>query len=385
MVLTKKQLKKLKRQLRDETGEDPMLNGPRPEKKAKVEKTGDDKPEATPKKPIAKAKTQAVQINGTPVVNGTPKEPTPKKEKKEKKDKKKDQKEEPAAAHKDVTVTPSKPAKSQPNGVAKKATKAAEDAEDSGPEFDADISLDSPSEPASPSTPATSSMPPPTADSSEPSTPTSSRASSVNIPDVRARLQAKIEAFRAARKADKQDGTPRSRQEFLEARRKKEEARRERKKAMRLKAKQEEEEHKKGEQLTKAEKIARSDAATEEVPNNFSFGKVIFDDGVKADASGLDRIKKKKGPSDAFTALKHLEKKRERIENMSAEKKESIQEKELWSKAIKQTLGEKVTDNEKLLKKTLKRQDQQKRKSEKEWYVLVSTSFPASTSNILQE
>lgn len=99
------------------------------------------------------------------------------------------------------------------------------------------------------------------------------------------------------------------------------------------------------------------------------FGAVTFDDGQELDHTLGDfkKTRKRKGPTDVMGQLKQAEAKKARLENMDPEKAEKIYEKEMWSKALKQTAGEKVRDDEKLLKKALKRQEVQKRKSEREW------------------
>ncbi|KAL7267584.1 hypothetical protein RUND412_009823 [Rhizina undulata] len=55
---------------------------------------------------------------------------------------------------------------------------------------------------------------------------------------------------------------------------------------------------------------------------------------------------------------------------MDDKKAQKIQEKEKWSKALKQANGEKVRDHEKLLKKALKRQEKTK-KSKNAWWVFL--------------
>ncbi|RAL64740.1 hypothetical protein DID88_001771 [Monilinia fructigena] len=156
---------------------------------------------------------------------------------------------------------------------------------------------------------------------------------------LRSRLAARIEALRAARKASNSDGTPvRNRQELMEQRRKKEEQRRAHKKELRLQAKIDEE--------------ARREAALVSARSNLT---------------ALKSIPKKKGPQDVNSALAAAAKKQSRLESMDAEKREDIEEKERWLIAKKRVNGEKVRDDSSLLKKTLKRKEKQKKKSEKEW------------------
>lgn len=189
--------------------------------------------------------------------------------------------------------------------------------------------------------------------------------------EQRARLAARIETLRATRKADNIDGSSaRTRQELMEARRKKEAQRKERKKAVRLASKLSTEEDGEAAPLTDPALNVAPKVNPVTLVKNFSFGRVMFDDGNQLDASltAFKREKRRTGPSDILGQLKHTEAKKRRIDNMSDEKKEVVVEKEKWSKALKQTTGEKVKDDEKLLKKALKRQEATKRKSSAEWY-----------------
>ncbi|KAL7273434.1 hypothetical protein RUND412_003706 [Rhizina undulata] len=56
-----------------------------------------------------------------------------------------------------------------------------------------------------------------------------------------------------------------------------------------------------------------------------------------------------------------------RLRCMDLKKAQKIQEKDKWGKALKQANGEKIRDDEKLLRKALKRHDKTKKKSEKAW------------------
>lgn len=187
--------------------------------------------------------------------------------------------------------------------------------------------------------------------------------------EARARLAAHIVALRSKRKADGADGiTTKSRHTLLEARQKKEAGRKERKKALRLAAK-----------LTEESSPAATNTPSPARPppievdsqpkNDFMFGAVTFDDGEELDhtLSDFKKTRKRKGPTDVMGQLRHVEAKKARLESMDPEKAGKIHEKEMWSRALKQTAGEKVRDDEKLLKKALKRQQGEKRKSEREW------------------
>ncbi|CAG8972864.1 hypothetical protein HYALB_00001283 [Hymenoscyphus albidus] len=188
---------------------------------------------------------------------------------------------------------------------------------------------------------------------------------------LRARLAARIEALRAARKADGPDGTPaRNRQELMESRRKKEEQRRAHKKELRMKAKMEEDEQREAALASARESPASSmmSPSVYSPPQNFSFGRVAFADGQQlGDDLTTTHAPKKKGPQDPATALQATENKRLRLAGLDEKKRADIEEKDLWLKAKKRAHGEKVRDDTSLLKKTLKRKEKMKKKSEKEW------------------
>lgn len=190
---------------------------------------------------------------------------------------------------------------------------------------------------------------------------------------LKARLAARIETLRAARKADGLDGRPaRNRQELMDARRKKEEQRRAHKKELRMKAKAEEEARRE-EALASARDSPASSMMSPALhtasENNFSFGRVTFADGqiATADLSSLRNAPKGKGPQDPATALNAAERKRLRLAALDEEKRVDIEEKDLWLNAKKRAHGERVRDDTSLLKKALKRKEKAKRKSEKEW------------------
>lgn len=189
---------------------------------------------------------------------------------------------------------------------------------------------------------------------------------------LKARLAARIEALRAARKADGPDGAPaRNRQELMEARRKKEEQRRAHKKELRNKARAEEDAKREAALASARDSPASSmmSPAIHSPEHNFSFGRVAFADGqtLTDDLSTVLSAPKKRGPQDAATALQASEKKRLRLAGLDDEKRADIEEKDLWLNAKKRAHGEKVRDDTSLLKKTLKRKEKQKQKSTKEW------------------
>lgn len=108
------------------------------------------------------------------------------------------------------------------------------------------------------------------------------------------------------------------------------------------------------------------------IVEDVSFGNIQFSStpGIEDMVDPSDVKKKKKGASDAKTQLKKLETQKEKLEALkqsNPEKAKDIEEKETWKKAMKLAAGEKVKDDISLLKRTIKKQDQQKKKSGKEW------------------
>ncbi|KAI4284519.1 MAG: hypothetical protein L6R38_001342 [Xanthoria sp. 2 TBL-2021] len=197
--------------------------------------------------------------------------------------------------------------------------------------------------------------------------------------ELEARLRRRIEDLRASRNADGLNGKPaRSRQELIEARRQKAEQSKAHKKELRRKEK-EEAARKQAEALARgspllspapASLIAPSPASEQPDANNFSFGRIAFADGQQASAqleSLIDPKYKTKGPQDPLTALKAAQNKEARIKSLDEGKQENIAEKDMWLNARKRAQGERVRDDTNLLKKTLKRKEKQKKKSEKEW------------------
>lgn len=240
---------------------------------------------------------------------------------------------------------------------------------------------DPPSAPASPvfdpnGTPADSNGQAPSTTTSTSSTVApSEKPKHIKIPSdttqLRARLAARITALREARKADGPDGKPiRTRQELIESRRQKEMERKAHKQEQRKKAKAEEE-LKREEALASARNSPGSmlSPAIDMADNNFAFGRVAFADGAQLshDLSHVLNNAKKKGPSDPKTALLKFQNEKKRLESMDEEKRKDIEEKEAWLTARKRAEGEKIRDDEKLLKKAVKRKETTKKKSEKAW------------------
>ncbi|PHH81261.1 hypothetical protein CDD82_1161 [Ophiocordyceps australis] len=191
----------------------------------------------------------------------------------------------------------------------------------------------------------------------------------VDTTALRARLAAKIEALRAARKADGPDGKPiRTRQELIEARRAKEAQRKAHKKELRRKAKLEEA-RKREEELASNSPGVMSPSVELDATTNISFGRVIFDDGsqMSHDLSYVLNQGKKKGPSDPKTALLKVQNQKKRLQDLDAEKQADVADKEAWLTARRRFEGDKIRDDEGILKKAVKRKEAIKKKSDKAW------------------
>lgn len=188
--------------------------------------------------------------------------------------------------------------------------------------------------------------------------------------ELRARLAAKIAALRAARKADGPDGKPiRTREELIESRRKKLAERKAHKKELRQKAK-EAEDKKREEALASARNSPMLSFGSPEHDLNFSFGRVAFADGTQMShdlSYTKDKNGKKKGPTDPKGALAKVEAQKKRLAGLDDAKRKEVLEKETWLAARRKAEGEKVHNDESLLKKAVKRKEKAKKKSEKEW------------------
>lgn len=188
--------------------------------------------------------------------------------------------------------------------------------------------------------------------------------------ELRARLAAKIAALRAARKADGPDGKPiRTREELIESRRKKLAERKAHKKELRQQAK-EAEDKKREEALASARNSPMLSFGSPEHDLNFSFGRVAFADGTQMShdlSYTKDKSGKKKGPMDPKGALAKVEAQKKRLAGLDDGKRKEVLEKETWLAARRKAEGEKVHNDESLLKKAVKRKEKAKKKSEKEW------------------
>lgn len=205
---------------------------------------------------------------------------------------------------------------------------------------------------------------------------------------LRARLAARIQELRAARKADGEDGKPiRTRQELIEQRRIKQMERKAHKKLLRKQAKEAEARQREEALAANSSRSSplssvlmspaalgadkNADPMESSVATNLSFGRVTFADGARLshDLGHVLSEAKKKGPSDPKTALIRVQNEKQRLASMTPEARESAQEKEAWLTARRRAEGtaDRVRDDEALLKKALKRKEKQKKRSEKAW------------------
>ncbi|ODA83400.1 hypothetical protein RJ55_01914 [Drechmeria coniospora] len=213
-----------------------------------------------------------------------------------------------------------------------------------------------------------------TATSTSPPRPASEKPKQIKIPAdttaLRARLAAKIEALRAARKADGPDGKPiRTRQELIEARRAKEAKRKEHKKELRMLAKAEEAKKREAALASNSPGVLSPAVELNDAAGNFSFGRVAFGDGsqMSHDLSYVLAQGKKKGPSDPKTALLKVQNQKKRLQELDSDKRTDVEEKDAWLTARRRIEGEKIRDDEAMLKRSIKRKETAKKKSEKAW------------------
>ncbi|KAJ3160442.1 surfeit locus protein [Geranomyces michiganensis] len=191
-----------------------------------------------------------------------------------------------------------------------------------------------------------------------------------SIVELQAKLQSRIAELRAKRKAPPTDGDgatpeqqPRSRQEILQIRADRKQQRKESIKAKKEKRRKLDDTVGMSTVLKpEAGSVAGKKRTADEVTEDVSFGKLDF--GV------TEPSKKRKGPTDIAGQLKQAEAKKiklDKLKETAPEKAAHIEESATWNKLLKQAEGEKVKDDVKLLKKSVKRKDQAKAKSGSAW------------------
>ena len=211
-----------------------------------------------------------------------------------------------------------------------------------------------------------------------------------SISEIRAKLHAKIASFRNGRRAEDEAG---SKDELLEMRRQRATIREQRRRKTKEKKEEEKEAKKKGKgkhasgntsKVRKPSSSIRSDLNL----NLFVQPRLLVQDAVSPSKPHTDgpsapsmttvafsaladtqvKVSKKlKTASDPKQALVKLQARAERLANLSADKRETIQQKDQWHKAGARMEGAKVKDDITKLKKAVKRAEHEKVKSKKEW------------------
>lgn len=186
--------------------------------------------------------------------------------------------------------------------------------------------------------------------------------------ELRRKLASRIQEFKDKRKAPGTvtNGTVRTRDAMLAARREKERISKERAQLKRKRETDDEDDQEEEDEDDDDYEDIDDDSVD---ASNLMYSSVEFADGTKAtaDLKELRHQKSKKGPRDILGQLKHVEARQARIAKMNEEKRADIEEKNKWGRAIAQAEGSKVRDDVKKLKASLKRHKNKKLKSEKEW------------------
>lgn len=199
-----------------------------------------------------------------------------------------------------------------------------------------------------------------------------SRSNSPGVQELRDKLQNRIQQLREKRKApgSNANGAPLNREAILEARREKQAANKAKKDLKRKREEEEEEEEQQGDAEEDDGVDNDNTTATADTKKNYNlvYSQVEFNDGKLA-TSDLKEIKKQKQKKqrDLVGQLKHVEARNSKLSKMDPEKQKAIQEKTQWNRALQHASGEKVRDDEKMLRKSVKQQNKKKKKSEREW------------------
>ncbi|CAK9439361.1 uncharacterized protein LODBEIA_P35200 [Lodderomyces beijingensis] len=213
---------------------------------------------------------------------------------------------------------------------------------------------------------------------SESLSPEEQAAKQKKLAELKEKLESKINNLREKRKAigTKASGAPQSREQILAERKRKAELTKQQQQQQQQKRKHEEledEENSDGSDNSDADSDMEADA-NEEEDKSVMFGNIAFRDGSQV-TSDLSRLrnsadkKKLKGPAnnDLKAHLAKLEKKKLKLSSMTPEEQAAQNKKDNWQRVISQAEGIKVKDDERLLKKAIKRKEKKKLKSEIEW------------------
>ncbi|AMD20902.1 HDR160Wp [Eremothecium sinecaudum] len=193
--------------------------------------------------------------------------------------------------------------------------------------------------------------------------------------ELRAKLQEKIQSMKERRKAPgtKVEGAPSSREAILAQRRHREEIRKRKLEEEKQKHDDSSDESGSESESDLEDQLPRKKAALDAdvAVKDMMFQNIVFDDGSRS-TSDLQRFRKAeqgRGPSknDVKSHLKLAESKRAALENKDELQQIMIKQREKWKKAMLQAEGVKLKDDEKLLRKAVKRKEAKKRKSAVEW------------------
>ncbi|KAJ2833570.1 hypothetical protein GGI24_000792 [Coemansia furcata] len=180
-----------------------------------------------------------------------------------------------------------------------------------------------------------------------------------SISALRERLQARIQNLRQKRKAPEDDV---SREALLEKRMK----RRKNTKEAQAKAKksgtapaQEQVLGSKTPNMGKAPVNGENTAGAQDVKSSIYFGKLT---------TGAIMKKKSVHVKQQLAKVENKKREMDELRKVDSAKADQLEEKDKWGKALDLAKGEKVKDDAKLLRKTVRRDEQQKKKSSREWH-----------------
>lgn len=202
-----------------------------------------------------------------------------------------------------------------------------------------------------------------------------------NLEALRSKLQAKIQDLKERRKApgSKVKGAPSSREAILAERKRKLETKKEKQPTVQ----QDDDDNisensdsdldsdSDNDNLDAAQSRKKRKIQEDDIASGVMFQNIVFDDGnrVTSNLQTLRKNTKKKGPSknDIRSHLKLVEAKKTKLESKDELEQIKLKEKEKWQRAMLQAEGVKLKDDEKLLRKALKRKEAKKRKSSVDW------------------
>ncbi|KAJ1725716.1 hypothetical protein LPJ53_000195 [Coemansia erecta] len=177
-----------------------------------------------------------------------------------------------------------------------------------------------------------------------------------SIGELRQRLKERIDNLRKKRKAPEDDVSREALlQKRISRRKKSDEAKAKAKKAG--KTAQEQVLGSKTPSMASDAKGAGKGGDSGDIKNDIYFGKLTTGASKKKNVHVRQQLAKIESKNKEIDELRKTD----------SEKADRIEAKDKWSKALNQAKGEKVKDDVKLLRKTVKRMDQQKAKSSREW------------------